>query len=269
MKKQAWTIALAAGILIMSGCDKSDTTSGVEPQSITEANSTMEADVSMSVPEINWLNAGAMINAAPNTAEGAVATPLGASLPVSQIDTCNLVDGISFSGDDSHSIQRGEVPQGLKRFSIVQGYGKNFIMFPDGSFLGEGDMISEGLGSSVKGFPESMLFSDSKFNSLDFNQLPQFIANGFMNVQHWGIDQQRETNGDATVIYDEVGRHKLIIVGVGGNIDTYFPGTAPSIHPYLPDVRRPYFYDTKYSSSDPDDIKFWIGACTTSYKEGD
>jgi hypothetical protein len=37
-------------------------------------------------------------------------------------------------------------------------------MFPDGSFLGEGDMISEGLGSSVKGFPENMLFSDSKFN---------------------------------------------------------------------------------------------------------
>ena len=56
-----------------------------------------------------------------------------------------------------------------------------------------------------------------------------------MKVNDWGIDQRKEDG----ITYSEVGKHSLIIVKVSGQIDTYIPGTAPNVHAYLPDVRRP------------------------------
>lgn len=256
------SLMIAGALLMLVGC-KSPPSEDIENvTNLASSDTVAEPQPDQKAVKINWLDTKSIISLAPQVSEGFVTTPLGDRLAVLGIETCRLIDGIDFSGEDSFSIRPNDVPEGLRNFAVIAGYGNNFIMFPDGSFLGEGPIISEG-GDYIKGFPETMFFGDRRFNSLDFTQLPSFESNGFMKVNDWGIDQRKEDG----VTYSEVGKHSLIIVKVGGQIDTYMPGTAPNIHAYLPDVRRPYFYDTKYVSADPDDVRFWIGLCTTTYDE--
>ncbi len=259
-------LATACCILSLTGCAQKNDPTAESSSTATETDAAPEIEAPPATANVNWLDPSSMVTVAPPVSNGFTTTPLGNNLAVLQIDTCRLVDGISFFGEDSFKISRGNVPEALNNFAIISGYGNNFILFPDGSFLGEGPIISEG-GEYIKGFPEKMFFSDRKFNSLDFTQLPQFVANGYMKIQDWSIDQRKETDNGTTTTYGEFGKHTLIVVGVGGQINTYIPGTATNIHPYFPDLRRPYFYDTKYVSSNPDDVKFWIGVCTTTYRE--
>lgn len=254
-------------LLVLTACSNDDDSSAktvAAPSSDVSSSPIPSAPVTAKA-EIDWLDKNSMISAAPSVNEGFVNTPIGNSFPQLQIETCNLVDRISFYGEDSFSLKRGDVPDGLKRFAIVKSNVGDFIMFPDGSFVGGVRDKSETLTAALKGFPEKMQFSEESYRSFDFTQAPDWTENGTIDVQTWNIDHDREEDNGVTTYYHAIGDHTLIIFSVSGKITTYMPGTAINKHPYLPDDRYPYFYDTRYISSE-DDYNSWIGTCTTTFE---
>lgn len=254
-------------LLVLAACSNDDDSSAktvAAPSSDVSSSPIPSAPVTAKA-EIDWLDKNSMISAAPSVDEGFVNTPIGNSFPHLQIETCNLVDRISFYGEDSFSLKRGDVPDALKRLAIVKSNVGNFIMFPDGSFVGGLQNTSETLATALKGFPEEMQFWDESYKSFDFTQAPDWTENGKIDVQTWMIDHERDEHNGATTYYDAVGNHTLIVFSVSGNITTYIPGTAKNKHLYLPDDRFPYFHDTRYISSE-DDYNSWIGTCTTTFE---
>jgi hypothetical protein len=266
MKRILYTgLLLPAISLVISACGNSSesaesTAADAIPNSTSVATPTAPL---VANPEVNWLDKNSIIVAAPSVEEGMTTTPLGNAFPRLKIDTCQLIDKIDFYGDDSFSLRRNDVPDGLRKFALVKSSIGDFIMFPDGSFVGGYGNTNEILMTNIKGFPESMNFAEEAYKSFDFVQLPELVVDGYLNVQTWKIDHPRDTDENSTIYYDEVGNHTLIILGASGKISSYMPGTNIPRHLFLPDLRYAYFHDTRYISNE-DDYNNWIGVCTTT-----
>jgi hypothetical protein len=262
---------LASGIPLLAACSGDPTnTEGSSPSPTSSVLNTPSelAGERSTTPEknVDWLNKKSIINAAPKIDDDFASSIFQFGVGISQIDVCNLVDKISFYGEDKFRVEKGNVPANLKKFAIVSGHGQ-YIMFSDGSLMGNGSTETETLADYLKGFPDKWSFWQQRFYSLDFSKLPDQVRNGFIKIQSVYLDQKRDGAEDSETIYEQRGDHTLIVVEADGKIETYMPRVNLNRDKFLPDMNIPSYYDTKYISSEKDQSDFWVGVCTTTHYE--